>query len=139
MAGSDPEQQTAWDIMSADRAVMAFLGRDTPLPGFNLYVLVNNGRLDIGLSMYDLPRGEACAVQAGWCGGGSRGPGRSGPAPVWNYVPVGSLRSGARGASNGMLQDKSRSVNSSSCIHSSPPIWVRRADSAPSGNWNFGA
>ena len=51
-----PEQQTAWDIMSADRAVMAFLGRDTPLPGFDLYVMVNNGRLAIGLSMYDLPQ-----------------------------------------------------------------------------------
>ena len=51
-----PEQRTAWDIMAADRAVMAFLGRDTPLPGYNLYVLVNNGRLDIGLSMYDLPQ-----------------------------------------------------------------------------------
>lgn len=49
------EQQTAWDIMSADRAVMAFLGRDTPLPGYDLYVLVNKGRLDIGLSLLDVP------------------------------------------------------------------------------------
>lgn len=50
-----PEQQTAWDSMSADRVVMAFLGRNTPLPGYDLYVLVNNGRLAIGLSVYDLP------------------------------------------------------------------------------------
>ena len=50
-----PEQQTAWDSMSADRVVMAFLGRNTPLPGYDLYVLVNNGRLAIGLSLYELP------------------------------------------------------------------------------------
>ncbi len=48
-------QQTAWDVMSADRAVMAFLGRDTVLPGFDLYVLVNKARLDLGLGMYDVP------------------------------------------------------------------------------------
>jgi hypothetical protein len=50
-----PEQQTAWDVMSADRAVMAFLGRDTPLPGFDLYVHVNIGRLAIGLSLLEVP------------------------------------------------------------------------------------
>ena len=50
-----PEQRTAWDSLSVDRAVMGFLGRSTPLPGYDLYVLVNNGRMAIGLSMFDLP------------------------------------------------------------------------------------
>ena len=34
---------------------MAFLGRSTPLPGYNLYVEMNVFRLDIGLSVFELP------------------------------------------------------------------------------------
>ena len=53
------EQRAAWDITSADRSVMAFLGRSTPLPGYNLYVEMNVFRLDIGLSVFELPPGLA--------------------------------------------------------------------------------
>jgi hypothetical protein len=49
------EQRAAWDVTSADRSVMAFLDRSTPLPGYNLYVEMNVFRMDIGLSVFDLP------------------------------------------------------------------------------------
>ena len=51
---TDP-QRTAWDLIAADSAVMGFLGRSTSLPGYNLYVRMNVARMDIGLSVFDLP------------------------------------------------------------------------------------
>jgi hypothetical protein len=52
---TDP-QRSAWDLIAADSAVMGFLGRSTSLPGYNLYVQTNVFRMDIGLSVYDLPQ-----------------------------------------------------------------------------------
>jgi hypothetical protein len=49
------EQCTAWDLTAANSAVMGFLGRSTSLPGYNLYVQTNVFRMDIGLSVFDLP------------------------------------------------------------------------------------
>jgi hypothetical protein len=51
---TDP-QRSAWNLMAADSAVMGFMGRSTSLPGYNLYVRMNTFRLDIGLSVFDLP------------------------------------------------------------------------------------
>ena len=49
------QQRTAWDLFAADSAVMGFLGRTTSLPGFNLCIKINTFRMDIGLSVFDLP------------------------------------------------------------------------------------
>jgi hypothetical protein len=50
------EQRTAWDLAAANSAVMAFLGRSTSLPGYDLYVQMNVFRMSIGLSVFDLPQ-----------------------------------------------------------------------------------
>jgi hypothetical protein len=49
------EQRAAWDLAAADWAVLAFLGRSTSLPGYNLYGEVNLFRMAIGLSVLDAP------------------------------------------------------------------------------------
>jgi hypothetical protein len=51
------EQRTAWDLRAADSTVVAFMGRSTSLPGYNLYTQTNIFRMDIGLNVYDLPPG----------------------------------------------------------------------------------
>jgi len=51
---TDP-QCSAWDLLAADSAVMGFMGRSTSLPGYNLFVQMNTFRMDIGLSVFDLP------------------------------------------------------------------------------------
>lgn len=51
---TDP-QRSAWDLAGTDSAVMGFLGRSSSLPGYNLYVQMNTLRMDIGLSVFDLP------------------------------------------------------------------------------------
>ncbi len=48
-------QCSAWDLIAADSAVMGFMGRSNSLPGYNLYVQMNTFRMDIGLSVFDLP------------------------------------------------------------------------------------
>ena len=49
------DQRTAWNLAAADYAVMAFMGRTTSLPGYNLYIVTNVFRMAIGLSVLDLP------------------------------------------------------------------------------------
>ena len=49
------DQRTLWDLAAADWAVVAFLGRSTSLPGYNLYCDLNLFRMAIGLSVLDTP------------------------------------------------------------------------------------
>lgn len=50
-----PEQRAAWRIAAADSYTINRLGRQVALNGYNYFVRINSARVDIGLSLLDLP------------------------------------------------------------------------------------
>ena len=49
------EQRAAWRVASADSYTISRLGRQVALNAYNYYCRINFSRLDLGLSLFDLP------------------------------------------------------------------------------------
>jgi hypothetical protein len=49
------EQRAAWRVAAADSYTTSRLGRQVPLNAYNYYCRINFCRLDLGLSLFDLP------------------------------------------------------------------------------------